>query len=84
MHDMHNNFSLLAAKRSAGVTPEVNHYKQAMKHTRQGSTLVFTTRAEITRSPKQGYKWYHKKELCPPKIKKRNVVKSHNTKMSGP
>ena len=34
-------------------------------------------RADITRSPKQGYQWPHKKDICYPKIKKKqkkNVV----------
>ena len=25
-------------------------------------------RGNVTRSPKQGYQWPHKKDLCPPKI----------------
>ena len=30
------------------------------------STLVLKPRGDITRSPKQGYQWPHKKDLCPP------------------
>ena len=32
----------------------------------EGSTLTLKPRADITRSPKQGYQWPHKKNLCPP------------------
>ena len=31
-------------------------------------------RADVTRSPKQGYQWLHKKDLCPPKIKKKDFM----------
>ena len=31
-------------------------------------TLVLKPRENITRSPKQGYQWPHKKDLCPPNI----------------
>ena len=27
-------------------------------------------RADVTRSPKQGYQWPHKKDLCHPKVSK--------------
>ena len=39
----------------------------------------FETRGDITRSPKQGYQWPHKKDLCPPKkifLKKNKVQMS--------
>ena len=36
----------------------------------KGSTLAVKPGADITRTPKQGYKWPHEKELCPPKLKK--------------
>ena len=36
------------------------------------STLALKPRANITRSPKQGYQWPHEKDLCPPKIFKTN------------
>ena len=32
----------------------------------KGSILVLKPRADITRSPKEGYQWPHKKDLCPP------------------
>ena len=33
-----------------------------------GCTLTSKIRADVTRSPKQGYQWSHKKEWCPPII----------------
>ena len=33
-------------------------------------TLALKPRGDITRSPKQGYQWPHKKKSCPPKILK--------------
>ena len=38
------------------------------KKTRKGSTLALKPRADVTRSPKQGYQWHHEKNICPPKI----------------
>ena len=32
-----------------------------------GGVLALKPR-DVTRSPKQGYHWLHKKDLCPPKI----------------
>ena len=34
------------------------------KHTSEGSTLALKPRADVTRSPKPGYQWPHKKDLC--------------------
>ena len=34
----------------------------------KGSTLALKHRADITRSPKQGYQWPHEKDLCLPKV----------------
>ena len=34
----------------------------------KGSTLALKPRADITESPKQGYQWPHKRDLCRPKI----------------
>ena len=40
-------------------------------------TLALKTRRDITRSPKQGYQWSHKKDSCPPKnFKKTNKKKT--------
>ena len=33
-------------------------------------TLALKPRVDIARSPKHGYQWPHKKDLCPQKIKK--------------
>ena len=57
-----------AGKRSAGVAPEVNlrNSAQARKHASE-STLDLKPRADVTRSPKQGYQWPHKKDMCHPK-----------------
>ena len=45
---------------------------QARKHTSKGSTLALKPRADVTRSPKQGYQWPH---TCPPKILKKTNKK---------
>ena len=45
----------------------VIHYKcQSMQMGE--STLPLKPRADVNRSPKQGYQWPHKKDLCPPKF----------------
>ena len=36
----------------------------------KGSTQALKPMADITRSPKQEYQWPHKKDLCPPNLKK--------------
>ena len=43
-------------------------------------TLALKPRGDIIRSPKQGYQWPHKKDLCPPKIfqKKGICIRSGN------
>ena len=46
---------------------------QARKHASERSTLALKPRADVTRSPRQGYQWPHKKDLCPPKIFKKIV-----------
>ena len=55
-------------KRSAGVAPEVNlrNTMQEKEHASE-STLAWKPRADITKSPKQGYQWPNKKDTCPPK-----------------
>ena len=65
-------------RRSAGVAPEVNlrNSTQARKYASE-STLALKPRADITRSPKQGYQWPHKKDMCPPKIKKKMFEHLH-------
>ena len=38
-------------------------------------TLALKPRGDVTRSPKQGYQWPHKKDSCPPKIFKKKKKK---------
>ena len=47
-------------------------------------TLALKPRGDVTRSPKQGYQWPHKKDSCPPNFKKKkscsfweNLAKSY-------
>ena len=60
----------LTAKRWAGVAPEVNlsaniyHVCFCQVQLRL-PTLVLKPREDINGSPKQGYYWSHKKDLCP-------------------
>ena len=51
----------LAVKRSAGVALEVNLRNPLCigNEVCKGSTLAFKPRADVTRSPKHGYKWAH-------------------------
>ena len=44
---------------------------QVRKHVSKESTLALKPRADVTRNPKQGYQWPHKKDSCPPK----NLIK---------
>ena len=46
---------------------------QAMNHTSEGSTLTLKPSSDVTRHPQQGYQWPHKRNSCPPKLKKRCV-----------
>ena len=68
---------MLTSIQSAGVTPEVNlRLTQARKHAK-GSTLALKPRADVIRSPKQGYQWPHKKGLMSSKkifLKKHQIV----------
>ena len=53
--------TMLATKRLAGLTREVN-LREYVTHTPPGlPTLALKPRGDITRSPKQGYQWPHKK-----------------------
>ena len=62
--------AMLASKRSAGVAPEVN-LRECISHICLHQvqirlpTLVLKPRGDVSRSPKQGYQWPHKKDLCP-------------------
>ena len=53
--------AMLAIKRSAGVTPQVNlrNSMQARKHASESSTLALKSRTDTT-SPKQGYQQPYK------------------------
>ena len=44
---------------------------------RKGSTLALKPRAEVSRSPKQGYQFPHKKDMCPPKTLKKKMEILH-------
>ena len=46
------------------------------KARKKGSTLALKPRADVTRSPKQGYQRPHEKDLRPPKIQKKTNQKS--------
>ena len=54
---------MLTSIQSAGVAPEVN-LRITPEKARKGSTLALKSRADVTRSPKQGYQWPHKKDVC--------------------
>ena len=57
--------AMLAVKRSAGVTPEVNlnnPLQAGEKALNQRIPPALKPRADVTRSLKQGYQWPHKKE----------------------
>ena len=61
---------MLTSIQLAGAAPEVNlkNSVQARKCASEKSTLALKPRADITRSPKQGYQWPHEKDLCPSNI----------------
>ena len=69
--------AILATKRSAGVAPEVNFRKYvALMPLPSGTrlpTLDLKPIGDVTRSPKQGYQWPHKKDLCPHFFEKTNI-----------
>ena len=65
---------MLAVKRSAGVAPEMN-LKERTPHTPPPSSNKavnsdFESHLDVTRSPKQGYQWPIKKDMCPPEVRK--------------
>ena len=57
--------AMLAIKRSAGVTLEVNLREctsyMPLPHANKLSTLALKPKEDVTRSPKQGYEWPHKR-----------------------
>ena len=67
--------AMLTSMRSAGVALKVNlRITQVRKYASEGSTVALKPRADVTRSPKQGYQWPHKTDLCPPKVFFSNVL----------
>ena len=76
---------MLAIKRSAGIVPEVNlrDNAQARKHTIQRAILGLKHWADVTGSPKQGYKWSHGKGQCPQKILKKDMQEKSKEKVKG-
>ena len=56
--------TILAARRSAGVTPEVKLGEHLMHNLHQAwmrlTILALKPRGDVSRSPKQGYQWLHK------------------------
>ena len=76
-----NSAAMLAAKRSVGVTPEMNlrEHVTCMPSPMliRLPTLALKPRGDVTRSPKQGYQWPHKKDFCPPKtLEKKSHIKA--------
>ena len=47
-------------------------------------TVALEPRGDVTRSPKQEYQWPHKKDSCPPKIKKKRKKVCHLTQWTCP
>ena len=63
-----NLAAILATKRSAGVTPEVNLREGVTHMPPPSANKALKPRGDITRSAKQEYQFLHKKDSCPPKI----------------
>ena len=47
------------------------------------ATLALKPRGDVTRSPKQGYQWPHKKDSCPPKITKKKKIENTSETRAG-
>ena len=81
--DQKGSAAMLTSKsvESAGVTPAGNlrNSMQARKCASQKSILALKPRAVVTRNPKLGYQWPHKKDLCPSKLKKISLVGIEST-----
>ena len=64
--------AMLAAKRSAGVTPEVNLREcvtcMPLPSANKAAHSGFETQRRHHQKSKTGYQWPHKKDLCLPKI----------------
>ena len=59
--------------RTRGESEESVVRRQGSTQARE-STLALKPKADVTRSPKQGYQWPHEKDLCPPKIFLKKIV----------
>ena len=61
---------MLATKKSVGVAPEVSLRKYVSctppPPSANKTQPALKPRVDVTRSPKQGHQWPHKKDLCPP------------------
>ena len=72
---------MLATKRSADVTPDVNQRNplhRGNKAPSEGSALALKPRTDVTRSPEHVIQWPHKKQWCPPIIRKpKSIRKGH-------
>ena len=68
--------AILATNRSVGVAPEVNLRECVTCMPPASANKALKPRGDVTRSPKQGHQWLHKKDLCPPKI----ILKKQNSK----
>ena len=65
--------AMLAIYTGRGVAPELNLQEHISHMPPQSSnkaepTLALKRRGDITRSPKQGYQWPQKMDMCPTKI----------------
>ena len=74
--------AMLAINRSTGVTPEVNvrentSYIHLYQIWLRLLTLDLKPRGDITRSPKQGYQWSHKRTGVHQKLFEKTYYKSH-------
>ena len=65
--------AMLVIYTSRGVAPEVNLREHISRMPPQSSnkaepTLALKPREDVTRSPKQGYQWPQKMDMCPTKF----------------
>ena len=60
--DENSSAAMLATKKSAGVALKVNLRKHTSRMPLGSVNKALKTRGDITRSPKLGYQWPHKKE----------------------
>ena len=64
---------MLAIKRSTSVVPEVN-----LRNSSHANNKACKKWEVVTKSPKQGYQWPHKRDSCPPKILKEDTGPNRN------